>query len=182
MIAFLDIETGGFSKEKNGLCEIALVITNNDLEILRSFEILIKPYYRACGLEMVSYKPEAMEIHGYSIEHLEANGVDIWRAMDQVKEILIDNNIKTIAGHNVKSFDIPWIDHLIARFSGYSLQRFDQLDTYQEAKKKLRNTSLKLPDLCALLGIEVERSHRAGNDAIASLEIYKKLCKLPNYE
>jgi len=39
MYAIIDVETGGFSKQKNGLCEVAVIIVSSNFLIAESYRI-----------------------------------------------------------------------------------------------------------------------------------------------
>ncbi len=69
MIAFIDIETGGFSIEKNGVCEIFTVVIPETPDMTNiDYHCLIKPYKRPNSDELVSYKNDAMAVNGIKVE------------------------------------------------------------------------------------------------------------------
>jgi DNA polymerase III epsilon subunit-like protein len=175
MKAFLDIETGGYSKEKNGLCEIALVAVNDQLEVVDVFHCLIKPYKREGSDELVSYKDEAMEVNGLTVERLIEEAIDIVDAMFSVYNFIKKNNIDTIVGHNSKIFDIPWATYLCVTKTLHILVGMKQEDTKDIAKRKLNLPSYSLPNLLKFFKIENTDAHTAKGDALATLELYKKL-------
>lgn len=176
-IGILDIETGGFSTTKNGVCEIALLIVNNDLtEVIEEYSILIKPYTRADDTdELVSYKDDAMAIHGITIEELEDNGVEVAIAMTEMMFVLEKNNVEIILGHNVKAFDIPKVEHLTNRFIGKDFNNYSKICTLQLAKQHLSSKSNKLEDLCDEFNIEKINSHRALSDCYSTFGLAKIL-------
>jgi len=75
MKAVIDIETGGFSKEKNGICEIGIIaVDENNIET-GSLNVLINPYTRPLEFQeepnqLVSYKDDAMAVHGITLDEL----------------------------------------------------------------------------------------------------------------
>ncbi len=178
MIAFIDIETGGFSKEKNGLCEIALIATDEKLNIIGTFATLIKPYKRHQSDELVSYKDDAMAVNKITIEDLEEYGIDIFEAMCHASAFIDRHQIDTFIGHNSKAFDIPWFSFLFAKFSTNNLEGKNQEDTMLIAKSKLNLPSYSLPNLLVYFDIENKNPHRAVGDAEATLELYKKLIQI----
>jgi DNA polymerase III epsilon subunit-like protein len=175
MKGFLDIETGGFSKEKNGLCEIALVATNENLEVVDVFHCLIKPYKRAGSDELVSYKDDAMAVNGLTVERLIEEGIDVFKAMDELSVFIKKHNITEIIGHNSKVFDIPWTNYVIGIYGPITLNGLSQDDTMIIAKRKLNLPSYSLPNLLKFFDIENTDAHTAKGDALATLELYKKL-------
>lgn len=168
MIAFLDIETSGWSKEKNALCEIGLIITDGT-EIITEYSTCIKPYLRPDG-ELVSYKDDAMVIHGITMQEIE-NGLTIEAALHTVKTLLFAHGVNTVAGHGIKSFDLSWLNYLMMRFSDFDFMGYNVIDTLSIARER-NNGSCKLEDLCTEYGIP-SGNHRALADAKASFELYK---------
>jgi DNA polymerase III epsilon subunit-like protein len=181
MKGFLDIETGGFSKEKNGVCEIALIAVDKDNNVLGEFHALIKPYTRANDTdELVSYKDDAMAIHGITLQELISLGQEVKTVLENLIAFMIKHNIQTIIGHNAIRFDFPFIEHLLNRFidiSNFPLT-IRQVDTLTLAKDKIQLPSYSLPNLCAHFGIENKDGHRALGDSYATLELYKILIDL----
>jgi DNA polymerase III epsilon subunit-like protein len=177
MKGFLDIETGGFSITKNGICEIALIAVNHQNEIFATFHTLIKPYTREEGFEeLVSYKDDAMAINGLTVEKLIEEGSDVEIAAEQLYNFIIQHDIIEIIGHNSKVFDVPRIKYLLQRFMSVDLTPLiNENDTMIIAKQKLNLPSYKLEVLCAHFGILNTDSHTAKGDAKATFELYKKL-------
>lgn len=174
MKAFIDIETGGFSITKNGVCEIAMIITDNRLNILEEFQTLIKPYHRENG-EPVTYKAEAMQINGISLNDLHEKGADVKAAAAKVISLIESFQVKTLIGHNSAAFDIPRLDYLIARFHCKTIKKMFQIDTLQVAKDRYKLESYTLENLCTQFNITNSKAHSALSDAKATLELYKKL-------
>lgn len=175
MIAFLDIETGGFSITKNGVCEIAIIAVDiHTKSIIDKLQIYIKPYTRADDTdELVSYKDDAMEINGLSVEKLIQDGIDVIEAINQTVSFLEKHKITTICGHNSNAFDIPRIEYLFERFSnGYSIKHLQKEDTMQIAKNNYNFESHKLPFLCNHFGIDHKNQHTALGDAMATYLLY----------
>lgn len=177
MKAFIDIETGGFSISRNGVCEIAVVITDNSLVPIAEFHSLIKPYMRECGTELVSYKDEAMSINGISIEELETKGSDVCEVIADIVTLFKIHSPKMLIGHNSDNFDIPRILHLCGRFHPEKdfFTRYQQEDTMKIAKSFLNLPSYSLASLCEYYQIVNQKAHSALSDVYAAIELYKKL-------
>ena len=173
MKGILDIETGGFSITKNGVCEIALLAVNHDNEILATFHTLIKPYTREAGSdEFVSYKDDAMAINGLTVEQLIVEGVEVIEAMLNLKNFIITHGIETIVGHNSNVFDVPRVDYLLNRFANFGIALLAKQDTLLMAKSQHKLPSYKLGDLCEHFGIINSDNHTAKGDATATLELF----------
>ena len=174
--AVIDIETGGFSITKNGVCEIAMLIIDYSLKVVKELNLLIKPYMRECGSELVSYKEDAMAINKISMEEL-MSGEDVIDVMFKISNSIINYNITSFIGHNLKAFDIPRVDYLLRRFQDISISEFQCEDTLVLAKEKFSFDSNKLEFLCEKLGIINPNPHRAIGDCYATLELYKQSTK-----
>ena len=178
MKGILDIETGGFSITKNGVCEIALLAVNEKNEIVDTFHVLIKPYTRESGSdELVSYKDDAMGVNGLTVEQLIEKGIEVYEAMMDLKNFITTYGIETIIGHNSNAFDVPRVEYLLNRFIGFSIINLMKFDTMLLAKSKLILPSYKLELLCDYFGILIEDKHTAKGDALATLKLYLELIK-----
>lgn len=173
MIAFVDIETGGFSKEKNAICSIGIVIVDDNLNIIDKYYAVIKPYLRECGTELCSYKDDAMAVNGLTMEEIEGY---FSSKIDDVMEFIpyFINNCTHIAGHNLRLFDLPWLNYLMKRFTGADLNHLSVIDTKELSRSK-GHFSNDLASLCAYYNISIKNHHNSLADAIASYELYKKL-------
>ena len=176
-LIFLDIETGGFSKKKNGICEIAIIITDGDLKEICSDQWIVKPYERCPSVQeqlgqLVSYKPEAMAVNGISMEEIE-NGCEAKQVACSIWAYLNKYGGKVV-GHNAKSFDGPWIEEFLLRFAYvFKLEVIDTLLIAKENKTNYENH--KLATLLGHYGIKNDQSHRAMGDTRATMELYRCL-------
>jgi len=177
MKGFLDIETGGFSITKNGVCEIALIAVNENNEVVDTFCTLIQPYKREDSDKLVSYKDDAMAINGISIEDMILKGMDVTECINSFLDFCAKHNIQTIVEHSLNDFDTKRIEHLMDRFADMSKLPFAvrKVNTINIAKGKLNLPSYSLENLCAHFGIENTKAHSAEGDALATLELYKRL-------
>lgn len=169
MIVFLDIETGGFSKEKNALCEIGLIIATPELEIVHEWQTYIKPYMRADGSKLCSYKLDAMAVNGITMEQLEG-GMEVKDALAHFYHLT--KICDKFVCHN-SDFDLGWLKELSLRLIRYWEHR-GSLDTLELCRKRFPNQCNKLESVCNRLGIE-QGNHTALGDARACMEVYKKL-------
>lgn len=176
-LCVLDIETGGFSKQKNGLAEIALLIINHAGEVAASAAYLIKPYERPTELQetpgqLVSYKPDAMAINGLTEERLQAEGLDAWVVAQMIEHFFTHHKIDTLIGHNLDAFDKPWVEYFLERF-GTGVKIPHVADTLLMSRQMIKGlSSYKLQDLCKHLNIETTDQHRAGGDTEATLKVW----------
>lgn len=175
MRAFLDIETGGFSKTKNGVCEIAIIVVDEKYEVVDTLHFLIKPYLRENSNKLVAYNDDAMKVNGLTVEQLLSDGISIEVALTRIIFFLDQHNVMTLIGHNSRVFDVPRIAYLLHRFKRYSIAHLRQEDTMLIAKRKMRLKSYSLEKLCFHFGIVNQKKHSAEGDTLATIELYKKL-------
>ena len=173
-----DIESGGFNKEKNALCELGAIVINADNEIVERLQYYVKPYRRDMSEELVSYKPDAMAVNGITEQQI-AEGHLVELVLQKFIKLIIDHDVQTLIGHNSDAFDVNWISYLLGRFTPYQ-QYFDQIrkvDTLKLAQARMdcRPENYKLGTLCAYYGIEIVDAHTAIGDCTATLELYKRL-------
>lgn len=174
MYAVIDIETGGFSKTKNAICEIAILVFNRDFELVREFQTLIAPYPRNAEVaeevgQLVSYKDDAMAIHGIPMDDI-LKAPTAMEVAEEISDILDSNGVVQFIGHNIKKFDKPWVENFMRRF-GHPSFTMDCIDTMELSKSK-GNAKNGLEDLCTQYGIENHKAHRALGDCFATIELY----------
>jgi len=175
--AIVDIETGGFSVTKNGICEIGMLIIDEKFDVISEYSTLIKPYTRPDSTEMVSYKDDAMAVNGIEIKDLINKGLDVRTVCHQLNYLIYMNKVGEFIGHNIKSFDAPRLNHFFERFSNRQKIDFsnyqDTMSISRKINKDLKSHSLQ--SLCEFYGIVNDSEHRALGDCRATLEVYKRL-------
>lgn len=124
--------------------------------------------------ELVSYKDDSMAVNGITIEELH-NGENVQDATFKISNALINYDIDTLIGHNIKAFDVPRIDYLLQRFQKISISGMKCYDTLLKSKERFSLESYSLESLCAVFDIENPNPHRAIGDCYATLELYKRL-------
>ena len=177
MKAFLDIETGGYSIDKNGVCEIGLVVVNDNLEPIAQFHTYIQPYYRPCGIELVSYKDDAMAVNGLTVEKLIAEGVPLEFAMKRMQETISYYKISGLIGHNIPAFDVPRVNYIAGKCGNAGMLMGMSIEcTLKMSREKWPAAkSHKQPDLLKELGIANPNAHTAIGDCLGNIELYKKI-------
>lgn len=177
MYAVLDIETGGFNKKKNAICEVAILILDNDLKVINEYQTLISPYIRCPEVaekegQLVSYKDDAMAVNGISMDDiLKAPKAEV--VANEIFELLEDHTVRCLIGHNLDAFDKPWIEDFMKRM-GVNCIIEKSIDTMKLSKKK-GNKINSLEVLCEQYKIENVEQHRALGDCYATLELLNKL-------
>jgi DNA polymerase III epsilon subunit-like protein len=189
-IAVWDIETGGFKKDDNGLCEIAMIVIDGDtLQELDRFETIIAPYEQPSG-QMSTYTPGAEAVHGISITQIN-NGMPAKQAAKEIKAFCLKHKVSlrggngklVCAGHNHVKFDIPWLRHFLELFNVDFDTLFQPiiLDTLLWTRLKWsRDGSIanhQLGTAASASGIELIDSHRAMPDTEANAELVKSFLR-----
>lgn len=173
MKAVLDLETGGFSITKNGVCEIAMIAIDDKFNVIDTFHEFIQPYYREEPAdELVSYKDDAMSVNGLTVDFLVENGKPIEIVSKELLYFIDSNNIDTIIGHNI-NFDIMRAKYLINRFVGKDIGEIKTVDTLNLCRKTGNFLKNDLTYVCNAIGIKNEKAHSALSDCYAALEVYK---------
>lgn len=160
MYAIVDIETTGSYAAANGITEVAIHVFDGE-KVIETFETLINPgqpiprYIQAfTGItdEMVAKAPRFEEVAG------------------PIHRILTQN---IFIAHNV-NFDFSFLRSHLLR-AGYELTA-KKLCTVRLSRKILPGfPSYSLGNLCHSLKIKINSRHRAGGDAAATVEVFKKL-------
>lgn len=178
-IIVFDFETGGTNEKKHAITEMAMVSVDSvTLEIVDEFVCMFKPY----GKE---YTIEAEKITGITQELLEAEGLELDDAFDEILDFFDeqnDNGLKPIlSGHNIDAFDIPFLQKLFddkERKLERSVNLGTTLDTLKMSRIAFEEAAVHtLGAACANVGIIFEDAHRALNDTKANAGLLIELLK-----
>lgn len=171
----IDIETTGFSKDKNDLIVLAAVEVLSDLTIGKRFSAYLRPEKKEC------WTRGAEGIHGISLT--EALGFD--RRRDGILNFM--NWLKP----HVNEFPLSFIYHgknrwdfnflkatFLKELLHESFERVFTIDktesTVDLAKQYLKLPNYKLNTVCEALSIDLNH-HEAMSDALACAQIYTRL-------
>lgn len=176
-----DLESGGFSCEKNPVTEIACVILDYQLNVVKEYETLVKPYG-----DLVIER-QALEVTGLSLDEInkgkESKQV-VLELIDLFKPLKVGKYTKPIlVGHNFEKFDLGF---LVKLFQFYNKNLFDVVDSHVEdtlwdSRKKWGHVDsgpdFKLGTCCSRAGIELVQAHRALADTQATAKLFISLMK-----
>jgi exonuclease I len=177
-IAWLDIETSGLDVNKHEIIEIAIVITDFDLNELKSYEaktLMIHPN---------NADKKALAINGYDEQLWKSVGIHVLEAVKKISSMIPYGEFAIPAGHNISNFDLPFIrkafkfNNIFCPLSYYTLDTYSLAVTYM-VKNKIDESllpNLKLTTLTKVFGIEHNMAHSAMADVRANIEVYKQLC------
>ena len=189
-IVTFDIETGGFSKEENGLAEIAFIVMDSDtLEEIDRYETIVAPYELPSG-NMTTYSPQALAVNGLTMRQIEG-GKDAKQVATEIKAFLTKHKKplrggagKLIpAGHNIDRFDLPFLEFFLNLFKVKMEDLFNPLiiDTVLWSRLRwARDGSIanhQLGTSCDAAGIALIDSHRAMNDVEGNAELVRQFIR-----
>jgi DNA polymerase-3 subunit epsilon len=162
MYAIVDIETTGSYAAANGITEVAIHVFDGK-KVIEKYETLINPLqpipryiqsFTGISDEMVSDAPAFTDV------------------AQKIQEML---NKNIFIAHNV-NFDFSFLKSQLLR-AGFDLTS-KKLCTVRLSRKIFPGfPSYSLGNLCHFLNIKINNRHRAGGDAEATVEVFKKLLK-----
>lgn len=182
-----DVETGGLPDKlkKEATLEVALTelafvsVDAESLEIIDQKSWLFKPYK-----DDLIYEKEALTVSNISLDLLNESGVEMTQAFKEIEHFLSqqkrDTNLPKLVGHNIKKFDLPFIENLFVLNKANVLKYFngDVYDTLEWARDKWVEGKFNLQTVCQRFGIEHVSAHRALSDTIVTAKVWIKFLKL----
>jgi DNA polymerase-3 subunit alpha (Gram-positive type) len=176
-----DLETGGLSEERNPITEIALVVLDINMNVVKEYETLVKPYAN------LIIDKQALEVTKMDINEIN-NGKDskqvVLELIDIFKSLKVGKYTKPIfVGHNFEFFDLKFFVKL---FELNNKNLFEFIDKHVEdtmwiARKKWGHDNLsadfKLNTCCNRAGINLIQAHRALPDTRATAKLFTYLTK-----
>jgi DNA polymerase III alpha subunit (gram-positive type) len=175
--AVVDVETGGLDSLKNPMVEVAVIIMDNDLNIIGEYCELIKPY----NPELV-IQPQALAANNLTIEQIEG-GKDASLVCDDLCAIFKKAAVKgrfgkpILCGHNSDNFDYFFFAEFF-KFFGKSFDDYinteTTIDTMWWSRKAWQTSeNYKLHSCCQNAGIELVNGHRALADTRVTAQLVK---------
>ena len=158
----LDCETTGLTPETDKIIEIAVVLFNFD-GILKSYETLIDPES--------PISPESIAIHHITDEMVKGKP-----KIQEVMPIILDFIGKhTIVGHGIPT-DIAFLAQAAKNCEiPHRLNSHPFFDTLRLARLYGQSPTNSLEKLREHFNIQAEGAHRAMNDVIVNIEVFKYL-------
>lgn len=160
--AVIDVETTGTSPSGGKITEIAIYIFNGS-EITDSFSTLVNP---ECNIPW-----NITRLTGITNEMV-ANAPKFYEIAKKIVEITANT---TFVAHNA-AFDYSFVREEFKRL-GYDYKR-KTLCTVSLSRKLIPGLrSYSLGNICQDLGIQIEGRHRAGGDALATVQLFEKILR-----
>ena len=179
---YCDFETGGLNSQDSAITEIAVIGTDENFKTLFEYEAKIKPFYNQNYL----YNQKAMDIHGYTVEHLQEHGKDIKDVASDIKAFVKQYGKGIFCAYNV-AFDWSFFLQLCTEtknnpanfvkhydsFGGKFPALHDVMDSFRLSKGINRRT--KLIDALSHYNINLKNAHSALADTRALPQLEKKI-------
>lgn len=158
----LDLETTGVDSRRDRIVQYAFIGSNSDGSEV-NIEELVNPN-RAIPHETTA-------IHG--IHNSDVAGLPGFDSHADIIHEMIENTV--IVGHNVRRFDLGFIDNEFLRLGRSSPKPAAVVDTLEVVRRLKLPRPHNLGVLCERYGIELINAHTAGADAAASLLLLWRL-------
>ncbi|MCC7469718.1 MAG: 3'-5' exonuclease [Bacteroidetes bacterium] len=176
-LAFVDIETTGFDKEKHEIIELGLVLVKQLGEEGKNFEIIEEIEYKIKPEHIETADPQALKVNGYDASQ--------WIFASGLAEVMKNFAEKTrdsiFTAHNL-TFDYSFVERAFEKTGVENKMFYPKIDTisfaYAKLHKNLKVEKFRLQKLCEYFGIENPKAHTALADARATFEVYKKLVNI----
>ncbi len=160
-----DLETTGINCNTDRIIEISAIKVLNG-QAAEDFSTLVNPGCR------IPYN--ASQVNGITDDMV----ADAPSIEDVLPEFLDFIGELPLAGHNIHSFDMKFINRDCKRYFGRVVEN-DYVDTLKLARACLPELKHHtLTDLAAYFGISTEGAHRALNDCRMTLSVYENLGRL----
>lgn len=158
MFSIIDIETTGQSAQTGRVTEIAIYV-HNGVEVIDSFVSLVNP---ECHIPYFITKLTGID---------NSMVVDAPKFYEIAKKIIEITQGTTFVAHNA-SFDYRFVQQEYLRL-GYEYKRKTMCTVKLSRKYLPGHASYSLGKLCEDLKIRIDGRHRAGGDALATVQLFE---------
>lgn len=176
----IDCETSGMSFGDDPSVDHQMVSVALILSDVKTYKELASLYLEIKWNGESNWHPKAEEIHGLSKAYLEENGVSEEEAAEQILEFILDhfdvNRPITLLGHNVVSFDKPFLKSLLRKFGIELKFSHRAIDTFPIGL--LAVEAFDSNQLFDKMGFPPRKEHNALEDIRLSLKSARLLNKI----
>jgi len=162
-VAVLDLELTGLSPRSDRICEVA-VVRGADGEVHEDYSVLVRPD--------VKMSPEAVACTGIT-DDLLSEKPEFDAVAPRTAEMLHD---AVVVAHNVP-FDLGFL-HREMDAAEVEFKPPMTLDTLMMARRLFAFPKNNLYEVCSQLGVEVDREHRALDDARVTFSVYHRMMEI----
>lgn len=176
-LAFVDIETTGFDKDKHEIIELGLVLVKQLGDSGKEFEVIGEYEYKIKPEHIETADPQSLKVNGYD----EGQWIFASSLADVMKVFAEKTRDAIFVAHNL-TFDYGFIEEAFKKTGVVNEMFYPKIDTISLAYAKLHSNpkveKFRLQKLCEHFGIENAKAHTALADSIALFEVYKRLMQL----
>lgn len=183
----IDLETGGFFKEKNPITEIAFsVVDMKTMKIIETYQNYVKPY------DGLIIEKDALDSTQLTMKEING-GISIDKMLQDFAGIMTKHKksrstAPILVGHNLDHFDLPYLEYTFSQRNKNIYDYIDEstFDTIKLAKMYERSIpgadkfKYKLEIVCERYEIKLTGAHGAAADVDATYRLFKTLMK--NYK
>lgn len=162
-VAVVDLELTGLSPRSDRICEVGIV-RGADGEVSENFSVLVKPEVRMSA--------EAIACTGIT-DDLLSEEPKFDAVAPRTAEMLQE---AVVVAHNVP-FDLGFL-HRAMDAADVAFTPPVTLDTLMIARRLFAFPKNNLYEVCAQLGVELGRAHRALDDARVTFEVYHRMLEI----
>lgn len=173
----VDCETSGISfggnpSENHQAVSFGILISD-----VNNFEVIDGLYVEIKWNGVAKWEYQAEQLHGMSKKYLEENGVTEKEAAEQIGGLFaehfdLDHPI-SLMGHNVGTFDLPFLRKLLNAHDLPFKFAHRHMDTFSLSMGTVQ--AYNSDDLFELMGVEKRKEHNALDDAAAALKVYRTI-------
>lgn len=181
-IIFFDLETTGLVAAKESILEVAAMCIDENFNILDSYSSFINP-----GRPIPYFISNLTGITDSTVRNSRSEGI----VMNDFMNWVHAQGATTIAGHNIKRFDIKWIEEKTHKYGIKNTLPTNALDTLDYANALYKDgvlseytattptgrMSFKLEHLISYFDLDTQ-THRAIDDVRQNVIVYKRLQEL----
>jgi len=184
-----DLETTGLWSHLNAICEIAIIVLDNDLKEVERYTHYVKTY-KGKDNQLLKVEPQALQANGISMKDVEEQGIEASQLHKDLVAIFKKYKVgkytlPILAGHNIFKFDLNFLIYLFDLFETPSANGNSALykyieyafDTQEFSRIKYGGVEVEnyqLGTVCRKHGITLVDAHRALADTVANAKLFKK--------
>ena len=158
----LDTETTGLNPAADRIIEIYAARLSDKFIVAEEFYSLIR-----IDREL---PPLITQLTGITDESLRTKGRPEMDVMKEFKKFIRN---RTLVGHNIDGFDLPFLGSALGR-AGEEISN-PTFDTLKKAKEMFKLYSYSLENIANSLNIEHRKMHDAKSDVVVTTELFRRI-------
>ncbi len=156
-----DLETTGLSSERDKIIEVAAVKVRGG-QVVEEFSTLVNP-------------EQPIGRSAMAVNHISNEMVEKAPLMDEVMPEFLDFiGDEVIVGHNIKSFDLKFLNKFCLENYGQIIGN-DFIDTVKVSRLAMPGMKHSMAALTEYFHVQVKDAHRALGDCRMNVEVFEKM-------